>query len=43
LKKVTISTLHITSSTPGEGKTTIAVILRGSFGQTNQEKVLILG
>ncbi len=41
IDKKQISTLHITSSTPSEGKTIVSVNIAGSFAQTNR-KTLIL-
>ena len=36
-----IKTVHITSSTPQEGKTTIAINIAGSFSQTNKKVVIV--
>ena len=34
-------TIHVTSSTPQEGKTTIAINIAGSFAQTNKRTVIL--
>jgi len=36
-----IKVLHITSSTPQEGKTTIAINIAGSFAQTNKKTIIV--
>jgi capsular exopolysaccharide synthesis family protein len=41
IDKKSINTIHVTSSTPSEGKTTVSVNIAGSFAQTNK-KTLIL-
>ncbi len=41
IDKHKIRTIHVTSSTPSEGKTTISVNIAGSFAQTNRKTVII--
>ena len=41
IDKHSINTIHVTSATPTEGKTTISVNIAGSFAQTNR-KTLVL-
>lgn len=41
IDKHKIHTIHVTSSTPSEGKTTISVNIAGSFAQTNRKTVII--
>ncbi len=41
IDKHKIDTIHVTSSTPSEGKTTVSVNIAGSFAQTNRRTVII--
>lgn len=41
IDKKRINTIHITSATPAEGKTTVAVNIAGSFAQTNRKTVVL--
>lgn len=41
IDKKNISTIHVTSSTPSEGKTTVSVNIAGSFAQTNKKTVIV--
>ncbi|MEN8193411.1 MAG: polysaccharide biosynthesis tyrosine autokinase [Bacteroidota bacterium] len=41
LNKNGIKSIHVTSSTPQEGKTTVAVNIAGSFAQTNKRTVIV--
>ena len=41
IDKHRINTIHVTSSTPSEGKTTVSVNIAGSFAQTNKKTVII--
>ncbi|MBU0472815.1 MAG: polysaccharide biosynthesis tyrosine autokinase [Bacteroidetes bacterium] len=41
IDKKNINTIHVTSSTPSEGKTTVSVNIAGSFAQTNRKTVIL--
>ncbi len=41
IDKQRINTIHVTSSTPSEGKTTVSVNIAGSFAQTNRKTVIV--
>ncbi len=41
IDKHRINSIHVTSATPGEGKTTVSVNIAGSFAQTNKKTVII--
>ncbi len=41
IDKHRINTIHVTSSTPAEGKTTVSVNIAGSFAQTNRKTVVL--
>ncbi len=41
IDKHRINTIHVTSSTPSEGKTTVSVNIAGSFAQTNRKTVIV--
>jgi len=41
IDKKSINTIHVTSSTPSEGKTTVSVNIAGSFAQTNRKTVIV--
>jgi len=41
IDKKRINTIHITSSTPAEGKTTVAANIAGSFAQTNRKTIIV--
>lgn len=41
IDKQSIDTIHVTSATPAEGKTTVSVNIAGSFAQTNRKTVIV--
>ena len=41
IDKRQINTIHVTSSTPSEGKTTVSVNIAGSFAQTNRKTIVL--
>jgi tyrosine-protein kinase Etk/Wzc len=41
IDKKSINTIHVTSSTPSEGKTTVSINIAGSFAQTNRKTVIV--